>query len=172
MSARDKRRLLQILTLSASALAGCGGEQHRELQAELAQLAKDVRGRVEPLPQVKPYEAVPFTAEAQIDPFRPERIHPGKSDERKETRPREPLEAFALESIEMLGTITKGEETFALVRAGSSLYRVQKGSRMGQNSGVITAIDGARISLRELAQDAEGNWTERSSALLLAETRR
>src|SRR3989442_15185649 len=60
--------------VAAAALGACGGEEQGELRQELAQLTKDVRGRVEPLPLVKPYEPVPYTAEGQIDPFRPERI--------------------------------------------------------------------------------------------------
>ena len=64
-----------VVTLAfAAALGGCAGEEHSDLKQELAQLTKDLRGRVDPLPQVKPYEPVPYTAEGQIDPFRPERI--------------------------------------------------------------------------------------------------
>jgi len=87
-------------------------------------------------------------------------------------RPKEPLEAFPLESIQMLGTITQSQETFALVKAGPNLYRVRKGNYMGQNFGVITGIDDAQINLKELVQDAGGDWVERSSALQLVEARR
>src|SRR5882724_5670287 len=106
---------------AAAALGACGGEEHGDLKQELAQLTKDVRGRVEPLPQVKPYEPVPYTAEGQVDPFRPERIDvahrqfsPSASSSRLEKerdRPKEPLEAFPLESIQMMGTITQERET-------------------------------------------------------------
>src|SRR3990170_3933741 len=139
------------LALAAAALLGaCGGEEQRELKQELDQLTKDLRGRVDPLPQVRPYEPVPYTAEGQIDPFRPERIEvagAGRAasastaliDEQKKLK--EPLEAFPLESIQMMGTITQEKEVFALVKAGPDLYRVRKGNYMGQNFGVITAID-------------------------------
>ena len=164
-------------------IAGCGGEEHSDLKEELHQLTKDLRGRVEPLPQVKPYEPVPYTAEGQVDPFRPERIEvaaagrgtPSASasliDEQKK-RPPEPLEAFPLEAIQMLGTITQKNETFALVKAGPNLYRVRKGNYMGQNFGVITAIDEAQISLKELVQDSTGDWVERMSQLQLVEAKR
>ena len=178
-------RALRALTLTAAtalaaSLAGCGGEEQRELQAELAALTKDVRGRVEPLPQVRPYEPVPYTAESQVDPFRPERIDVAKAGIAASAsklapdpnRPKEPLESFPLESIQMLGTITQSQETFALVKAGPNLYRVRKGNYMGQNFGVITGIDDAQISLKELVQDAGGDWVERSSALQLVEARR
>src|SRR5436853_4757131 len=99
--------------VAAAALGACGGEEHGDLKQELAQLTKDVRGRVDPLPQVKPYEPVPYTAEGQMDPFRPERIEvaQGGATTRSASklapdpnRPKEPLEAFPLESIQMLGT--------------------------------------------------------------------
>lgn len=170
------------IVVSVLALGACGGEEHGDLKQELAQASRDFRGRVDPLPPVKPYEPVPYTAEGQIDPFRPERIDvaqartstPG-SDKRLEAekaRPKEPLEAFPLESIQMLGTITQNKETFALVKAGPNLYRVRKGNYMGQNFGVVTGIDESQISLKELIQDSGGEWVERDSALQLVETKR
>ena len=59
-----------VTLIVAAALAGCSGEEHSDLKEELAQLTKDLRGRVDPLPQVKPYEPVPYTDEGQVDPFR------------------------------------------------------------------------------------------------------
>jgi type IV pilus assembly protein PilP len=166
----------------ALALAGCGGEEHGDLKQELASLTKDMRGRVDPLPQVRPYEPVPYTAEGQIDPFRPERIEVAQSGGGRAAvtsklapdpnRPKEPLEAFPLESIQMLGTITQNAEVFALVKAGPNLYRVKKGNYMGQNFGVVTGIDEAAISLKELIQDSGGEWVERSSQLQLVEAKR
>ncbi len=72
----------------------------------------------------------------------------------------------------MQGTLTQGKETFALVNAGSNLYRVRKGMYMGQNFGVIMAIDEGQISLKELVQDGGGEWIERQSALQLQEGRK
>ncbi len=165
----------------ATLLAGCTADEHGDLKKELAEATKDFRGRVEPLPQVKPYEPVPYTGEGQVDPFRPERIAVAQARraggnakliEEQRKRPPEPLEAFPLESIQMLGTITQGKETFALVKAGPNLYRVRKGNYMGQNFGVITAIDDAQISLKELVQDSGGEWVERTSSLQLVEAKR
>ena len=167
--------------VAATLLAACGGDEHRELRQELAELTKDYRGQVPPLPQVRPYEPVPYTAEGQIDPFRPERIEVAQASRSSnaaskiaehEKRLKEPLEAFPLESIQMLGTITQDKETFALVKAGPNLYRVKKGNYMGQNFGVITAIDESQISIKELVQDSGGEWVERSSALQLVEAKR
>ena len=172
------RRALLVLGPGAL-LAACTGEEHGDLKQELAQLTKDFRGQVPPLPQVKPYEPVPYTSEGMVDPFRLDRIEVGQAGEKgprvneklaeHEKRVKEPLEAFPLESIQMLGTITQEKETFALVKAGPNLYRVKKGNYMGQNFGVITAIDEGGIKLKELVQDSGGEWVERSSALQLLE---
>src|SRR5689334_2423067 len=83
-------------------LAACGSEEHGDLKQELNTLTKDLRGRVDPLPQVKPYEAVPYTSEGLVDPFRPERIEVAKAGgppvikgrAPDTNRPKEPLEAF------------------------------------------------------------------------------
>ena len=169
------------LAAAAALLAACSGEEFKDLKQELAEATKDFRGQVPPLPQVKPYEPVPYSAEGLTDPFRPERIEVARTEPKEklntklaeqEKRIKEPLEAFPLESIQMLGTITQNKETFALVRAGPNLYRVKKGNYMGQNFGVITAIDEAQISLKELVQDSTGDWVERQSALQLVEAKR
>jgi type IV pilus assembly protein PilP len=167
--------------LACLLVAGCGGEQHRDLKQEMQQMTKDLRGRVDPLPQVRPYEPVPYTAEGLIDPFRPERIDVAGSGAARSSisklapdpnRPKEPLEAFPLESIQMLGTITRARETFALVKAGPNLYRIRKGNYLGQNFGVVTGIDEASVNLKELVQDGAGEWVERTSALQLVEAKR
>ena len=163
-------------------LASCGGEEFGDLKAELNERSKDFRGRVDPLPQVRPYEPVPYTAENVVDPFRPDRIDVagGALGPRAETskmapdlnRPKEPLEAFPLESLQMLGTITQNRDTFALVKAGPNLYRIKKGNYMGLNFGVVTGIDEVQINLKELVQDGQGEWVERATALQLVETRK
>jgi type IV pilus assembly protein PilP len=172
-----------VLTASALLLVACGGEEHGDLKQELAQATKDFRGQVPPLPQVRPYEPVPYTAESLVDPFRLDRIEvvqtagTRSSDTKskiaeQEKRVKEPLEAFPLEAIQMLGTITQDKETFALVKAGPNLYRVKKGNYMGQNFGVITSIDEGGIKLKELVQDGTGEWVERASALQLVEVQK
>jgi type IV pilus assembly protein PilP len=161
--------------------AGCEGDQHSDLRWELQDMTKGLRGRVDPLPQVRPYEPVPYQAENEVDPFRPDRIEvavaagagPAASGKQPVLdRPKEPLEAFPLESIQMVGSLTQGRETFGLVKAGPNLYRVRKGNYMGQNFGVITGIDEVQISLKELIQEGSGEWIERASALQLQEAKK
>src|SRR5215813_9335084 len=130
MGGTMKRFAWTVVVVSA-ALGGCGAEEHSDLKAELAALSKDMRGRVESLPQVKPYEPVPYAAEGMGDPFDPTRLggKPPVSDPPPRiVRPKEPLEDFPLESIRMVGTITQKSEVFAFLKAGPNVYRVRKGN--------------------------------------------
>lgn len=170
-----------LLLACVGMLTACSGDQHSDLKKELDEMTKGLRGRVDPLPQVRPYEPVPYQAENEVDPFRPDRIEvaavatpgAGPSGVKPDLdRPKEPLEAYPLESIQMVGSLTQGRETFGLVKAGPNLYRVKKGNYMGQNFGVITGIDEAQISLKELIQEGSGEWVERSSSLQLQEVKK
>jgi len=169
-----------VLALLVTAVAGCS-EEYSDLKQELAEASKDLRGRVEPLPVVKPYEPAPYQAQDIPDPFNPSKIQVATMT--KPTgdgkaagllapdlnRPREPLEAFPLESIKMVGTIRRRGKNYALVRA-DTLYTVAVGQYMGQNFGVVTKITENEITLRELVQDVGSAWTERASTLQLQES--
>jgi len=162
-------------------LASCGGEEQSELRQELATMTKDLRGKVNPLPQVKSYEPVPYKGESMLDPFVPGRIvvaqasaagGSGGGIQPDLNRPKEPLEAFPLEAIQMVGTLSQSKDVYALVKAGTNLFRVKKGNYMGQNFGVILGIDEGQISLKEVVQDSGGDWVERSTSLQMQETKK
>jgi len=155
-------------------LVACGGEEQSELRQELAAMTKDLRGKVDPLPQVKSFEPVPYKGESMVDPFVPGRIvvsqaatggGGGGGVQPDLNRPKEPLESFPMESIQMVGTLSQSKDMYALVKAGANLFRVKKGNYMGQNFGVITSIDEAQISVKEVVQDSGGDWVERSTSL-------
>jgi type IV pilus assembly protein PilP len=169
-------RLLLVVVLGLL-LAACGGEEFGDLKAELKDRTKDMRGKIEPLPVVKPYEPVPYTVFDQPDPFGPAKIElvtksaaPTSSGLKPDlNRPKEPLEAYPLESLKMVGVLQQSKATFALVKADSGLYRIKIGNYMGQNFGLVTAINETQIQVRELIQDAAGDWSERQSTLQLQE---
>ncbi len=159
-------------------LAACGGDEHQDLKEELKVLTKDLRGRIEPLPVVKPYEPVPYKAFDMPDPFGAAKIELAIAAATKSkvganapdtARPKEPLEAYPLESLKMVGTLAQKGVNYALVRADASVYRVKAGNYLGQNFGVITGITDNQINLKELVQDASGDWTERKIALQILE---
>jgi type IV pilus assembly protein PilP len=170
-------RTLIVLT-GLALLAACSGEEQGELKQELATMTKDLRGRVDPLPQVRSYEPVPYKGESMLDPFVPGRIvvtqaagagGGGGGVQPDLNRPKEPLEAFPLEQLQMVGTLAQNKDMYALVRAGSNLFRVKKGNYMGPNFGVITAIDEGQINLKEVVQDSGGDWVERSTTVQMQE---
>ena len=166
-----------IVLTGVALLAACGGEEQGELRQELAAMTKDLRGKVDPLPQVRSYEPVPYKGDSMLDPFVPTRIvvsqaataGGGGGVQPDLNRPKEPLEAFPLEAIQMVGTLAQNKDMYALVRAGTNLFRVKKGNYMGLNFGVITVIDEGQISLKEVVQDSGGDWVERSTTVQMSE---
>lgn len=166
------RGLLLALAFVA-ALSGCGGESHQDLRAWMQEQGKGVKGKLDPLPQVKPYEPFAYNAFDLPDPFRPRKIEPAKGSNKlapDTNRRREPLESYPLESLQMVGTMQRGRDTFALVRTNEKdIYQVKVGNYLGQNFGVVIDINDGEIRLKELIQDGAGDWAERSSTLQLAE---
>jgi type IV pilus assembly protein PilP len=170
-------RIAAALAL-ALLLAACTGEEFGDLKTELKDKTKEMRGRIEPLPVVKPYEPVPYKAFDQLDPFSAAKIElvtksagtgGGGGLKPDLNRPKEPLEAYPLESLKMVGVLQQRKASYGLVKADTGLYRVAVGNYMGQNFGLITSISDSQIQLRELIQDAVGDWTERQSTLQLQE---
>ena len=161
-----------VLWMGACALlAGCGGESHQDLRAWMADQGKNARGRVDPLPQIKPYESFAYNAFDLPDPFKPRKIEPTKGNSKLApdlARRREPLESYPLESLNMVGTLQQGKSTYALVRTpDKDVYQVTTGNYLGQNFGVILGINENEIRLKELVQDGSGDWAERTASLQL-----
>ncbi len=165
------------LTLAAAVcllLAGCGGEGYKDLRDWMAEQGKGAKGKLDPLPQMKPYEPFAYNAFDLPDPFKPRKIEPTKGGSKLApdlNRRREPLEAYPLESLNMVGTLERGRTMYALVRTPDrDLYQVRQGGYVGQNFGIVTNVTDGEIRLRELVQDGAGDWTERSSTLQLIQS--
>jgi type IV pilus assembly protein PilP len=139
----------------------------------MAEQGKGVRGKLDPLPQIKPYEPFAYADFDLPDPFKPRKIEPVKGENTSKLAPdlnrrREPLEAYPLEGLSMVGTLEKGKALYALVKTPErDIYQVRQGNHMGQNFGVIVGISDTEIKLKELMQDGAGDWSERSSTLNL-----
>ncbi|HET7548039.1 MAG TPA: pilus assembly protein PilP [Usitatibacter sp.] len=160
-----------LVALALLVLAGCTSDSE-DLRRFVRESDKRVPPKIEPLPAVKPFE--PFTYEGfdLPDPFKPRKLSPPKQGGGLApdlNRRREPLEAFPLEQLKMVGTLSQGKDTYALVRADKTLYRVKKGNYMGQNFGLITDVTENEIKLKEIVQDSAGDWAERQSVLPLLE---
>ena len=154
-------------------LAGCSSEID-ELKQFVRDSDKGIPRRIEPLPAVKPFEPFAYEGFDLPDPFKPRKLSAPKDGPIGGIAPdlnrrKEPLEAFPLEQLKMVGTLSQGKDTYALVRADKTLYRVKKGNYMGQNFGLITDVTDSEIKLKEIVQDSAGDWTERQSVLPLLE---
>jgi type IV pilus assembly protein PilP len=160
-----------MIVACVALLSGCGAASHQDLREWMAEQGKGAKGRLDPLPTIRPYESFAYNAFDLPDPFKPRKIEPNKSTSKLQpdvTRRREPLEAFPLESLAMVGTIEKGKALYALVKTPErDIYQVRQGNYLGQNYGVIVEISDSELKLKELVQDGAGDWAERSSALNL-----
>ena len=167
-------RLLRVAAaalVTGSLLAGCGGDPNQELKKWMDDQAKTMKGKVDPLPVVRPYVPFAYNAFDLPDPFKPRKIEPARGTSKLApdlNRRKEPLEAYPIESLKMVGTLQQQKTMYALVRTNDrNVYQVRVGNYLGQNFGVITGISEGEIRLRELVQDSSGDWTERQSRLLL-----
>jgi len=164
-------RAALIALCACLALSACGERGHPDLEAWMKDQGKAVKGKLDPLPQIKPYDPFTYNAFDLPDPFKPRKIEPSKGGSKLApdfTRRKEPLEAFPLESLTMVGTLARSKTTYALVRTPESdVFQVRAGNYMGQNYGVIIEIGDGELKLKELLQDGAGDWTERSSSLQL-----
>jgi type IV pilus assembly protein PilP len=167
------KRPLLFSALFLLALAGCGGEQHSDLRQFVRDSDNMPRGRIPPLPEVKPYEPFEYAAFDLTDPFVVRTITPPKSakpDPRlpDPNRRKGPLEAFPLENLKMVGSLSQKKEFFALIKTpDNNLYRVKMGDFMGQNFGRVIDISESAVKLKELIQDSGNDWKEEERLLLL-----
>lgn len=163
------RLLILACTL---ALGACSSDQE-DIRGWMAEQEKGMRGNVKPLPEVKPFPPVDYVATDAPQPFSIQRIEPetkaGSAGGPDLDRRREPLEAFPLESLAFVGVLQQHDKVHALVLADKSLYQIRVGNYMGQNFGVVTSISDSEVILRELVEDLNGDWVERTSTLLLQE---
>jgi type IV pilus assembly protein PilP len=164
---------LTVAIAIAMLAAGCSSELD-DLKKFVRDSDKNMPRRVDPLPPVKPFEPFAYEGFDLPDPFKPRKLAAPKEGGAGGIAPdmnrrKEPLEAFPLEQLKMVGTLQQGSEMYALVRADKTLYRVKKGNYMGQNFGLITDVTDSEIKLKEIVQDSAGDWAERQSVLPLLE---
>lgn len=164
------------LTLLSSLLllTGCANEEHSDLRSWMEESARNMHGKVDPLPQVKPYVPYVYAAFDLTEPFSELKL---KVERPKNgvlapntNRPKEPLEAFDLEKLIMAGTLERANIMYALIKTPEgSMYRVKPGNYIGQNFGLITEISETEVKLKEIVEDSNGDWVERASTIVLEE---
>jgi len=163
---------LVTLVVPLLMLSGCGGGDMEDLRAFVAETGRDMQGKVESLPEIKPYEAFSYAAFDLPDPFKPRKLSTGGGGGLQPdlARPKEPLEAYSLETLKMVGVLSKKGVIHAVIRTpDNAIYHIRKGNYLGQNFGLVTQIGDSEVALREIVQDSAGDWSERASTLILQE---
>jgi type IV pilus assembly protein PilP len=167
-------RLKKIALVAAvlATVAGCSSDLD-DLQARITEVKSRPGGRIEPLPEVKPYETFSYAATSLRSPFiqgmpatamAPGAVRPDFN------RPREFLEQFSLDTLRMVGTLRLQGRTYGLIQTQDGLvHRVLPGNRVGQSDGRITAVEEGKISLIEIVTDGIGGFIERPAAIALSE---
>lgn len=162
-------------------LAGCGSSGQDELQQWMTEQRAEIKPKVQPIPEPKKFTPQSYTQEAATDPFSNLKLTQAlKRDSAQVSnnaglvapelaRRKEPLESFPLDAMSMVGSLVKQGKPVALVKVDNLLYQVRPGNYLGQNYGRITKVGETDVSLREIVQDAAGEWIERTATLQLQE---
>lgn len=170
-------RSLIIVALALLAAACTKGTE------DLRQWVSEVRQRpaepIDPIPPIQTPEVVAYEAEGLRDPFRGVG---GREDDEEQVagesgglrpdpdRRKEYLEQYPLDTLSMVGTIEMGDVEYALIRDNDNVvHRVREGNYMGQNHGLVTAVEPNQVEVRELVQDGRGGWVERRVRVAMAE---
>jgi type IV pilus assembly protein PilP len=161
------------------ALGACSSGEHENLRQWMEENSKDLRPNIPKLPEVKPYQPVPYDTQGLLDPFKSNKIEPeskykqaGKGSmfqpdfDAREMR-NSILEKYPLESLKMIGYLNVNKRPLAVVQVDDKVKQVKVGEYIGLDFGMVTQITDSEVKLRELIQDSAGDWSERESSLFL-----
>jgi type IV pilus assembly protein PilP len=175
-------RLLGLISFSAlTLLSACGSNSEDDLRQWIVEERNQTRPKVAPIPAPKQFVPEAYANTAAIEPFSNAKLTQALKRESSQAvtngalvapelaRRKEPLEAFPLDAMSLVGNLTKSGQPVALVKVDSLLYQVKLGNYLGQNYGKVTKITETQITLREIVQDAVGEWIERAATLELQE---
>jgi type IV pilus assembly protein PilP len=162
-------------------LAGCTSSDDEELRQWMTEQRAQTKPQVQPIAEPKKFTPQAYTQEAAIDPFSNQKLTQAlKRDSAQASanaalvapelaRRKEPLESFPLDAMTMVGSLMKQGQPVALIKVDNLLYQVKAGNYLGQTYGRIKKVGETEVSLREIVQDAGGEWIERTAKLELQE---
>jgi len=173
---------IEWMVIGVSALAaGCGSSDQEELQQWMTEQRAQTKPQVQPIPEPKKFTPQAYTQQAVTDPFSNLKLTQALKRESTQStsnaaliapelsRRKEPLESYPLDAMAMVGALVKQGQPVALVRVDNLLYQVRPGNYLGQNYGRIVKVSETEVVLREIVQDAAGEWIERAATLQLQE---
>jgi type IV pilus assembly protein PilP len=177
------RRLQGVLLVAVlQLLGGCDTASDADLRQWMAEQRNQTRPSVAPLAEPKQFRPEPYKLTSDIEPFSNQKLTTALRKDSPQTstksdalltpelaRRKEPLEEFPLDTMALVGTMSRAGKPVALVTVGKLLYQVRTGDHLGQNYGLVTKISETEVTLREIAQDAVGEWIERTASLQLQE---
>ncbi len=171
--------LRMVFVLVSVGLAACGNDDVSDLNRYIQDVKARPKGAIEPLPETKIVESFVFNPDGLRDPFRPTERNMEETDMdvsvasgiRPDTeRRKEELEAYSLDTLRMVGTMTDQEGLWGLVKTkDGTIHSVKVGNHMGLNYGKIIRILEDRMELMEIVSDKPGTWREQQATLALAE---
>lgn len=162
-------------------LTGCGESRDDDIRQWLVSERNQTQPKVQPLPAPKQFVPEPYQSASVVEPFSSQKLTQALMRDSSQAasngalvapelkRRREPLEAFSLDAMTLVGSISKAGRPVALVKVDNLLYQVRPGNYLGQNFGKVTKISETEVNLREIVQDAGGEWVERIVSLQLQE---
>lgn len=161
-------------------LSGCGDGGIQDVSQWMTEVKQQTRVSIKPLSEPKKFTPFSYDAKGREDPYSPNKLAVALAKSKKDTgsirpdleRRREALESYPLDNLRMVGTMAKPGLTFALLQADKSVFQVKVGNYIGQNLGMITRITETEVELKEIVQDASGEWVEREATLELQETQK
>ena len=174
-----RSRLIGMLVLGGS-LAGCGDSGVSEVRAWMDQVRQQTKVAIPKLSPPKKFTPFTYGGRAVMDPYDPKKLALALAKLQSNSaglrpdldRRREALELYPLDTLHMVGTLQKPGLTYALIQADKTVYQVKAGNYMGQNFGIISGITENAVDLKEIVQDASGEWVERKAKLELQETKK
>jgi type IV pilus assembly protein PilP len=162
-------------------LVGCSSSREDDIRQWLVEERNQTRPKVQPIPAPKQFKPEAYVNAAAIEPFSNQKLTQALKRDSAQVasngalvapelaRRKEPLEAFPLDAMSLVGSIIKAGQPVALVKVDRLLYQVKLGNYLGQNFGKVTKISETEVSMREIVQDAVGEWIERAATLQLQE---
>ncbi len=160
-------------------LAGCGDSDEQEVRQWMKQVDAESHVAVPPLAPPKTFIPFVYASNDAVDPFNPNKLlvelakaaNRGGGVRPDMERRKELLESYPLDTVKMVGTLQKGGVIYALLQIDRAVHQVRAGQHVGQNFGLITSVSESAVNIKEIVQDATGDWVERMSKLELQESK-
>jgi len=162
-------------------LVACGDSGTQEVRQWMDQVRRETPVSIHKLSPPKTFTPFTYNEQNQVDPFNPAKLSTAIAQQQAHdtsrfkpdmNRRREPLEGYPLDTIQMVGILEKPGTRWAILKADKAVYQAKVGNYVGQNFGLITKISDTEVDIREVVQDASGEWVERKAKLELQENKK